>query len=189
MSKPQEVPQHLVDRITERGGLANGKPLFRVVWGPDLMEVRGQIWKDRDEHGNIIREVAEYRSAPRYDRERWVFEMWTPPAMSEEEWCFQYTEFFDGIPLLKLPYPGHGDYECVKVIETPSGAFVPLTSTICDCLVYTAIQNRELPHRRRMEYIKQRRARKEEEKDQKVMDILADRLGPFGSAPHVTVLK
>lgn len=213
MSKPQEIPQHLTDRITERGGLAaNGKPLFRVVWGPEVMEVRGQEWKDRDASGNIIRTVCEYRKEQKYTCERWVFEMWTPPELSEEEWTFQYTEFFDGLPLLKLPYPHDGEYECVKVIETPCNCkfafesrgrkwdghcrfpnhhntFVPLTSTICDVLIATAIANRHIPAARKMEYLKQRRVKKEEEKDRKVLDILADRLGPFGSAPHVTVLK
>lgn len=169
------------------GRTADGKPVFRVMWGPDVMEVRGQVWKDRDVHGNVIREVAEYRSVPKYEFERWVFEMWTPCEMPEEEWTYSYTEFINGIPFLKLPYPHEGEYECVKVLEA-GGAFVPLTDTICDCLVMTAVQNRNIPQARKVAYIKERRAKQEELKDQKIMDILQDRLGPFKTNPFVSVL-
>lgn len=189
MHKPHEIPKNLIERITCQGGLSeSGKPLFRIIWAPDVTEVRGQRWIDRDASGNVIREVVEYRKVEKYFFDRWVFEMWTPCMVSEDDWNYENTEMFDGIPFLKLPYPREGEYEMVKVLETPGGHFVPLTSTICDVLVMTAMQNRHVPVARRLELARERRENQDIQKDITAIEILKEQLGPMKGNPWVSVL-
>lgn len=179
MIKP--VPIRLQKRIAEIGGLnPHGQPLFRVVRGGDRLTWIGGAWRDYDKHGNFLREVVEMREVPKYPEalERYVFEAWMPPENygTELEWRENYTKIIAAQFVEELgPYPRHGEYEMVKVLETPkTKAFVPLTEAICDALVTTAVANRNLSINVKYEFIKRRNEATEKAKEQRLIDRIED---------------
>jgi len=192
MLKP--VPVRLQKRITEMGGKAdNGFPLFRIVRGCDRFTHIGGKWNDFDKNsGALIRSVVEVRHVPKYPEamERYIFEALCPPENygTEREWNQMFTEWIDGQRIETLgPYPREGEYELVKVLETPTTRqFVPLTDTICDALVTTAKLNKELPARIKYEAAQERRKREEEAKEQRMIDKIND-LAPadFTTKPYI----
>jgi len=191
MIRPVSV--RLERRITETGGRAdNGLPLFRVMRGCDRMTHIGGKWKDYDASHNIIREVVEVRYVPKYPDalDRYVFEALCPCENygTERDWELQFTEWIDGNRIETLgPYPRQGEYELVKVLETPvTHQFVPLTEAICDALVNTARLNKELPARIRYEAAKERREKEEAAKEQRLIDKIDDMAVPkWANQPHI----
>jgi hypothetical protein len=191
------VPARLEKRITEIGGLSpNGKPLFRVVRGIDRLTWIGGPWKDYDSNGNLVREVTEMRNVPKYPDaiDKYVFEAWMPPENygSETEWELLFTKWVNGQRIETLgPFPREGEYELVKVLETPrTKKPVPLTDTICEALVTTAKANRELSFNVKLEAIRRRREREEQAKEQRLIDRLDDMAFPEWSRdgkPHIVV--
>lgn len=194
MNKPH-LPAWLVKRMTDHGGLApGGLPNFRIVWGAERLCVLGGKWHDYDKNtGMLIREVVEYRNIPKYplSLDRWILEMWLPPEHfgSPESWAQTTYEFVDGQMMECLgPYPAAGEYELVKVIETPKGHFVPLTATICDVLIATAKRNQQIPARARVEANRAKFKYEEEQKDER-MRLKIKELGQADMAmvPHIVV--
>lgn len=195
MLKP--VPVRLQKRISEIGGLnPHGQPLFRVVRGSDRMTWIGGAWRDHDSNGNFLREVVETRQVPKYPDalERYVFEGWMPPENygTEQEWKENFTKIIAGQFVEELgEYPRHGEYELIKVIETPKAkAFVPLTEAICDALVTTAKANRELSVNVKMEFIRRRNEREAEAKETRLIDAIEGMSRPdwaINGKPHIVV--
>lgn len=191
------VPVRLQKRITEIGGLnEHGQPLFRVVRGCDRLTRIGGAWRDYDANGNFLREVVEVREVLKYPEalERYVFEAWMPPENygTEREWRENYTKIIAGKIIEELgEYPRHGEYELVRVVETPTAkAFVPLTEAICDALVTTAKANRNLSINVKYEYIRRRREKEEEAKEQRLIDAIEGMLLPKfaqDGKPHIVV--
>ena len=145
------VPSNLERRITSRGGLApNGQPLFRVIWGADRLTLVGGEWNQFDNSGNITGTVTEEKLCVKYPQaqNRWIMEMWTPPENygTLDDWTERTVQTINGKTINTLgPYPSNGEYELLKVIETPRGVYVPLTSTVCDAMIAVAVLNRQLP--------------------------------------------
>src|SRR5262249_32862908 len=107
-------------------------------------------------------------------------------------WKENFTKWISGKIIDELgPYPRHGEYELVKVIETPKKKqFVPLTEAICDALVVTAKANRNLSVNVRYEAAKARREQGEAAKEQRQSDRIEHRERPSWAAkgkPHIIV--
>jgi len=167
------------------GGLApNGSPLFRIMRGCDRFTHIGGRWKHYDNSGNVtgehigVDQVLKYPEA----KDRYVFEMLCPPENygTEQEWESSFTQYIDGQRIETLgPFPRQGEYELVKVLETPTKrAFVPLTEAICDALVSTAILNRDLPERIKREAAAQQREKAKKATDDKIAMKLEDLARP-----------
>src|SRR5207253_2202246 len=98
-----------------------GDPNFRVVWGDSLFDWIGGNWEDRDESGNLIREVKQLRWAVKYPwlAHRWIVERWLPPEKfgTPETWARQTREWGQegNIPQLG-PYPSRGRYVFCSVL-------------------------------------------------------------------------
>lgn len=153
----------------------------------------GGEWKHFDDSGNItgshvgLERVLKYPEA----KDRYIFEMWCPPENygDERTWKEAFTQLINGQFIETLgPFPRGGEYELVKVLETPNKkVFVPLTEAICDAIVYTAKMNKELPSRIKQEYARDRRAKEEAEKEQRMIDRI-DNMGlAFEGKTFVTV--
>lgn len=190
MIKPVSV--RLQNRVTEMGGLApNGSPQFRVMRGCDRFTWIGGRWKHFDANGNEIGShigVERVLKHPEAE-DRYIFEVWLSPEMTEAEWKLQFTEWIDGQRIETLgPYPANGEYELVRVIETPKNKlFVPLTESICDALVQVAKLNRELPARHRMLAAKERREKEEKAGIQKRADMIEEMgRAEWARNPHVS---
>lgn len=130
--------------------------------------------------------------------ERYVFEMLMFCEVSREEWDEKFRLLVDGkMTDILGPYPENGEYELVKVIEKVHvdartkkvlrTEFAPLTSTLCDALVETAIQNRNLPAKHKQLAAQERRAKEEAEKEQRMIDRIDDMGLAFGGKTFVTV--
>lgn len=174
------VPEHLQKRVTERGGRAeDGRPLFRIVWGGDRFTHIGGRWKKFDESGNCTGEWIGTKKVLKHPeaKDRYILEVLCPAENygSEAVWETMFTEWIDGIRVETMgPFPRNGEYEVVKVIEreykdskgvTWKKEFVPLTATICDAIVDTAVRNRDLPERIKKEAKRAQFAEQEKQQD------------------------
>lgn len=133
-----------------------------------------------------------------HTEDRYVFEMLMFCELSPEQWRDQFTVYLDGKKTEILgPYPENGEYELVKVIEKVrvhartkqviSKEFAPLTATLCDALVETAILNRNLTAKHKHEAAQERRAKEEAEKEQRLIDKIDEMGLAFGGKTFVTV--
>lgn len=192
MIKP--VPVRLQKRITEIGGSApNGLPLFRVVRGCDRLTWIGGRWNHYDNSGNVtgshvgMERVLKYPEA----KERYVFELLCPPENYGDEkiWKETFTQCIDGQFLETLgPFPREGEYELVKVLETPvKKEFVPLTESICNVLVEVAKLNMELPAKIKLEAARRRREAEEQARVAKQADMINEMERAFDGKSHVVV--
>lgn len=187
------VPSHLEARITDKGGRSpNGLPLFRVIWGADRLTVIGGEWKKYDDSGNLTGTEIEEKLTVKYlnAENRWIFEVWCPPENygTPEEWETNHTKIINGKTIRELgPYPANGEYELVKVLETPNKrAFVPLTATICDALVAVAVRNQHLPKEIRMAHYRHQQEKVKTEQVLKRAAII-DNLTPAFDGPTISV--
>lgn len=177
------VPHHLTKLITKRGGRAeNGRPLFRIMRGCDRLTIVA------DEP------CIKYPGT----RDRYIFEMLLFCELTPAEWEEKFTVSVDGkIVRLNGPYPENGEYELFKVIQKyymneRTGAlirteFAPLTATLCDALIETAVANRNLTKQHKVKAAQERRAKEEAEKEQRLIDRIEDMGSAFGGKPFVTV--
>jgi len=190
-----EVPQELQDRITRLGGRSpDGQPLFRVMRGCDRMTWMGGAWELYDEHHNRTETWIGEKCVTKYADavNRYIFEMWLPPENygTPEEWERQFTLPFDGRRIRTLgPFPYAGEYELVKVLETPKlRMFVPLTAAICDALVSTAKLNVEIPARIKVEALQEQRRREEAVRVARQIDMIENLERPKDfQKPHVVM--
>lgn len=180
-----KVPAYLQKSIREKGGLnPHGLPNFRVIWGGDRFTWIGGKWNHHDDSGNVIGSHIGLERVHKHPeaKDRWILEVWCPPENygSELVWETMFTEWIDGQKVETMgPFPRQGEYELVKVIEreyrdskgvTWKKEFVPLTPTICDAIVDTAIRNRDLPERIKKEAKRAMFAEQEKAEDDKLCD-------------------
>src|SRR6266850_2223812 len=193
-----KVPDRIQNRIAKIGGMSpdGNRPLFRMVWGRERLTVIGGAWKKYDSNGNEIGEVTEERWVPKYPNalDRFIIEMWCPPENygTPEEWDRSFREFINGKFINVLgEFPRMGEYELVKVLETPiKKAFVPLTDAIVEACVTTAKLNKELPARIKVEAGRDRREKEEREKDERLAAIIENCERPWWAKqdrPHIVV--
>jgi hypothetical protein len=188
MIKPVSV--RLQKRVTEMGGLSpSGQPLFRVMRGCDRFTWIGGRWKKSDSSGNPTGERIGVERVLKYPdaEQRYIFELLCPPENygTEAEWELNFTQWIDGQRVETLgPFPRAGEYELVRVIETPvKRAFVPLTEAICDACVEVAKLNKELPERIKREAAQANREREEKAQRDKRADMI-DNI-TIDQRPHV----
>src|SRR5262245_46766641 len=190
-----EVPEKLQYRIAKLGGRTDdGQPLFRVMRSCDRMAWVGGPWKKHDASGNITGECIEVKLVPAYAHvtDRYVFEAWFPPEWygTPESWERDTHLMFNGIKVeTQGPYPRHGDYELVKVLETPERKlFVPLTEAICVALVETAVRNKGLSVKARIAVAQENREREERARIAKQIAMIENISKPKEFAqPHVVM--
>ena len=172
-----DAPAELGERLTRAGGTNRlGEPNFRVVWGGSRLTWIGGRWADRDESGNLIREVIELRRVPKYmPVDRWHIERWTPPENygSPEEWYKRTIEVEDGIRVPALgPYPSRGEYEHCFTLGAQNGDFLPLTATACDWVVRAVEWARRQPASALRAAIHAREGRKDRDWDRRADAVL-----------------
>lgn len=199
-----QVPEWAAQRIRLEGGINElGKPNFRIVWGGSRMTVLGGKFSDFDDSGNKIREITEYRQMPKYPEavNRFVVEQYAYPEMTRSDWEYHFTKLIDGIPIETMgPYPEQGDYECLKVLETPCNCkdkcenrnkhhrFVPLTATLLDAIIHVAKLNKHVPVKDRIEFARKRRERQAKADDDKMTEIIGKASRPsWALNPHVVL--
>jgi hypothetical protein len=129
----ERAPKAIQEYLTRKGGLnVYGEPVFRLVWSPTRVRIRGGKFSDWDdniaghERGGFvrlksglvvpnhrpIRTVIEYREVRKYDFDPgWVMERWIPATYygARGDWemrCVPGTSIcFGG------PFPSTGEYE------------------------------------------------------------------------------
>jgi hypothetical protein len=191
MRETHEAPIGIGERLLAAGG-ANlyGEANFRVVWGGSRLTWMGGRWTDRDENGNVIREVIESRRVPKYlPVERWHIERWMPAESygSPEQWCEQTTEIEDGIRIAALgPYPSRGEYEHCFTLQTPGGEYLALSPAACDWIVRAVEWAKRQPRREQGGAIAAREARRDRDWNRSADDLLDDAGPVFTGAPFVT---
>jgi hypothetical protein len=189
-----EAPAGIGQRLLAAGGCNSyGEANFRVVWGGSRLTWMGGRWTDRDENGNVIREVIESRRVPKYlPVERWHIERWMPAESygSPEHWYAQTTEIEDGIRIAALgPYPSRGEYEHCFTLATPGGEFMALSPAACDWIVRAVEWAKRQPRRERGGAIASREARRDRDWNSEADDLLDDAGPAFSGAPFVGVVE
>ena len=187
-----ETPESVQRRVGLAGGLNRyGEANYRVVWGWNRLAWIGGKFEDRDERGNLLREVVELRLEPKYPQvNRWHVERWVPAEAygSPRQWYAQTVERENGVSVPALgPYPERGEYEHCFTLQRPGGEFVQLTATIAEHVARAIEWSRGVgPARRRVE-LNAREAREDRNYDQWAFDLLDDQAPAFHQAPFVTV--
>ena len=192
LRETHEAPQNVVDRLAVAGGLNRlGAPNYRVVWGWNRLAWIGGKFEDRDERGNLIREVVELRQEPKYPGvNRWHVERWVPPEAygSPQAWYALTVESANGrsVPALG-PYPSRGDYEHCFTLEGRHGEFVQLTPTIVERVAHAIEWSRGMPCAQRRGLLYDRAAYDERSFDSWAFDVLDDAVPAFHKQPFVNV--
>ena len=194
LREKHEVPESVARRLAHAGGLnRHGEPNYRAVWGWNRLAWIGGKFEDRDERGDLLREVVELRQEPKYPQvNRWHVERWVPPETygSPRAWYAQTVESADGrrVPALG-PYPSRGEYEHCFTLEGANGEFIPLTPTIAEHVSRAIEWSRRLAKGTRRERLYEREARQERRCDSWAYDLLDDAVPAFHKQPFVTVAR
>jgi hypothetical protein len=188
----KRTPAEVEERLARAGGLnLYGRPVFRVVWGWSRPTWIGGKWTDRDEHGNVIREVTEMREVPKYlPFDRWHLERWLPAELygGPQQWYENTIERADGLAIPALgPYPHEGEYELCVTLEGPRGEFVPLEVSAVEWLVRAIQYSRGLPAGLRRGAIAGREEKKDRDFEKYAYDVLDDAAPALHGVPFVTV--
>jgi hypothetical protein len=188
-----DTPSIVADRLAHAGGLNRyGQPNYRAVWGWNRLAWIGGKFSDRDERGDLVREVVELRREPKYPAvNRWHIERWMPPESygSPRHWYAQSIERENGISILALgPYPARGDYEHCLTLEDPQGGFLQLTTAAAEHIAHAIEYARKSPRAAGKRRINDRQQREESAYDQYAYDVLDDAVPAFHQQPFVTVL-
>ncbi len=138
----------------QAGGINRyGETNYRAVWGWNRLAWIGGKFEDRDQRGDLLREVVELRREPKYPAvNRWHIERWMPPESygSPRQWYAQTVERENGVSIPALgPYPYRGDYEHCFTLQTPSGAFVQLTAAAAEHIAHVIEFSRKIKSRKR----------------------------------------
>jgi len=187
-----EAPESVALRLAAAGGLNRyGEPNYRVVWGWNRLGWIGGKFEDRDEQGNLIREVVELRHEPKYPAvNRWHVERWVGCEAygSPRAWYSQTVESADGrsVPALG-PYPERGEYEHCFTIEGPQGEFVQLTATIVERVAQAIEWARRKPSAGQRARLYDREDRGDREYESWALDLLDDAMPALHGQPFVTV--
>lgn len=109
------IPRRYQDFVRRIGGRNRfGTDNWRIVWGPDRLEMVGGAWMDEDGTTRTeMREAQKYGPRPVYHLEKWC-----PPEMygTWEAWEYENAFKIDGLtPELGIQvigaYPSRGEYE------------------------------------------------------------------------------
>jgi hypothetical protein len=154
-----------------------GEPNYRAVWGWSRLGWVGGKWEDRNEAGEIVREVAELRYVPKYTpQNRWHIERWLPPETygSPRQWYGQSIELVGGrnIPALG-PYPDRGEYEHCFTLEDRQGDFVQLTPTVAEYIARAIETGRHTDAGERLRALRARQEREEKHYDDWAGEVLS----------------
>ena len=187
-----ETPENVERRVELAGGVNRyGEANCRVVWGWNRLAWIGGKFEDRDERGDLLREVVELRLEPKYPQvNRWHVERWVPVEAygSPRQWYAQTVERENGVSVPALgPYPERGEYEHCFTLERPGGEFVQLTATIAEHVARAIEWSRGVGSWRQRVGLDAREAREERNYDQWAFDLLDDQAPAFHQAPFVTV--
>ena len=187
-----EAPEEVERRLAVAGGLNRyGEANYRVVWGWNRLAWIGGKFEDRDEHGDLIREVVELRQEPKYGAvNRWHVERWLPPEAygSPKEWYAQTVEHANGrsVPALG-PYPERGEYEHCFTIQGLHGEFVQLTPTIVERVAQAIEWSRCRPKAKQRGRLYERETGKERAYEGWAYDVLDDAAPALHGLEFVTV--
>jgi hypothetical protein len=187
-----QAPASVTRRLTSAGGLNRyGAPNYRVVWGWNRLAWIGGKFEDRDEHGNLLREVVELRQEPKYaEVNRWHVERWVPPEAygSPRQWYAQTVETAEGrrVPALG-PYPQRGEYEHCFTIQGLRGEFVQLTPAIVERVARAIEFSRQAPGAKRRERLYDHEVQNQKDYDNWAFDVLDDGVPALHGQPFVTV--
>jgi len=187
-----ETPESVARRLANAGGLNRyGEANYRVVWGWNRLGWIGGKFEDRDEHGEMVREVVELRREPKYAAvNRWHVERWVPPEAygSPREWYAQTMERAQGrnVPALG-PYPERGEYEHCFTIQGLNGEFVQLTPTIVEHVARAIEWSRRMPKAKGRGRLYEREAREDRAYEAWANDVLDDGMPALHGQTFVTV--
>ncbi len=186
------TPEHVARRLHRAGGSNRyGEPNYRVVWGWNRLAWIGGTFCDRDEQGNLLREVVDLRLEPKYPSvNRWHVERWVPPEAygSPRTWYAQTVERANGVSVAALgPYPARGDYEHCFTLQGPDGAFVQLTPAIVEHVARAVEWSRGFGRAQHRHCMDRREGRKERSYESWAYDVLDDQVPAFHKQPFVTV--
>ena len=187
-----ETPESVAQRLAVAGGLNRyGEPNYRVVWGWNRLAWIGGKFEDRDEHGDLVREVVELRREPKYAAvNRWHVERWVPPETygSPREWYAQTMESTGGRSVAALgAYPERGEYEHCFTIQGLNGEFVQLTPAIVEHVARAIEWSRRMPSEKRRERLYEREAQGNLEYESWAYDVLDEGVPAMRGQPFVTV--
>lgn len=192
LRETHDTPDSIAQRLTLAGGVNRfGSPNFRAVWGWNRLAWIGGKFEDRDDTGNLVREVVALRLEPKYPQlNRWHIERWLAPETygSPRAWSAQTRETCGTTSVLALgPYPARGDYEHVFTLETSRREFLQLTPTIAERVARAITFSRGLSQRIRRAALDTREARADRAYDAFAWDVLDDAVPAFHSQPFVSV--
>jgi hypothetical protein len=193
LRETHETPALVAQRLTQAGGTNRyGEANYRAVWGWNRLTWIGGKFEDRDDHGDLLREVVELRREPKYPAvNRWHIERWMPPETygSPRQWYAQTVERENGVSIPALgPYPYRGEYEHCFMLQDPRGEFVQLTPAAAEHIAYAIQWSRKAPRAAGKCSITDRLSREERNYDQYAYDVLDDSVPAFHHQPFVTVV-
>ena len=186
------APESIAERLATAGGLNRyGEANYRVVWGWNRLAWIGGKFEDRNEYGDLLREVVELRQEPKYPEvNRWHVERWVPPEAygSPREWYAETVESAEGrnVPALG-PYPERGEYEHCFTIQGLQGEFVQLTPAIVERVAQAIEWSRGRPRAQQRTELYEREARHEREYDNWAYETLDSNAPVLRGQPFVTV--
>jgi len=192
MRERHEAPESVLRRLEMVGGVNRyGEANYRVVWGWNRLAWIGGKFEDRDEKGELVREVVELRREPKYAAvNRWHVERWVPPEAygSPKEWYAQTVERANGrnVPALG-PYPERGEYEHCFTIQGPGGEFVQLTPAIVEHVARAIEWARGTPKAKRRERLYERESREERAYEGWAYEMLDEGVPAMHGQSFVTV--
>lgn len=192
MRERHEAPESVARRLAAAGGLNRyGEANYRVVWGWNRLGWIGGKFEDRDECGDLVREVVELRREPKYAAvNRWHVERWVPPEAygSPREWYAQTVESAGGrsVPALG-PYPERGEYEHCFTVQGVDGEFAQLTPTIVERVAQAIEWSRRMPRENERARLYEREVREEQEYEGWANDVLDEGVPALHGQPFVTI--
>src|SRR5579859_3671585 len=178
LRETHETPENVARRLCLAGGWN------RLGW-------IGGKFEDRNERGDLIREVVELRWEPKYPQvNRWHVERWVPAEAygSPRAWYAQTLERADGKSVAALgPYPERGEYEHCFTLQGPRGEFVQLTPTIAEHVARAIEWARGGDRAAQRAKLYEREAREERAYAEWASEVMDDGARAMGGAPMVAV--
>jgi len=187
-----ETPENVAQRLERAGGMNRyGEANYRVMWGWNRLAWIGGKFEDRDERGDLLREVVELRQEPKYAAvNRWHVERWVPPEAygSPRDWYAQTLERAEGRSVAALgPYPERGEYEHCFTIQGLQGEFVQLTPAIVEHVARAIEWSRRTARGKRRTGLYEREAREDRQYEAWAYDTLDEGVPAMHGQPFVTV--
>lgn len=192
LRETHETPETVARRLYLAGGVNRyGEANYRVLWGWNRLGWIGGKFEDRDERGDLIREVVELRREPKYPQvNRWHVERWVPAEAygSPRAWYAQTMERADGVSVAALgPYPERGEYEHCFTLQGRRGEFVQLTPTIAEHVARAIEWARGRDHAAQRAKLYEREEREERAYEEWAFEVMDDGERAMGGAPMVAV--